>query len=332
MNPSSILCIRFSSLGDILLTLPALELLRKEFPETKISYLTKESFAPILRNHRDIDELILLKKKESLSGLRNRIPRSYDIIIDWHNSFRSRALRWLLSSNKKLVFNKPYFRRFLLVNFKIDTLKEWPPVFERYAKTLSPLGIKSRPGTGYLLTQEDYFTNEDQADFIFLAPGANWFTKRWPAKKYMDLGDKLIKKGYNVGLIGSDMEFALGENIASNWPKSRFVNFCGKISLDKLPSLIKMSKAVVSNDSALMHMAAIAQVPVVGVFTSTTKSLGFTPPGSLFFRAEADDISCRPCSHIGLAKCPKDHFNCAEMISVEKVLLLLDQILKPAAK
>lgn len=330
MNPSSILCVRFSSLGDILLTLPALELLRKKFPGAKITYLTKESFAPILKNHRDIDEVILLQKKERLKSLVSRMPRRFDVIVDWHNSFRSRGLRWLLKAEQKLAFKKPYFKRILLIRLKIDTMRTLPPVFERYIETLKPLGIESQSTVGYLHTEE--WESDSEKGLVLFAPGANWFTKRWPADKYKELGNILIKEGYRIGFIGSEAEYEVAQNIAQNWEQNRFKNFCGKIPLEKLASIISSSKAVVSNDSALLHMAAISQVPVIGIFTATTASLGFTPPGKSFVRVEAPGVACRPCSHIGLKECPKAHFDCAEGISVEKVYEALLQVLMPAAK
>jgi len=183
---------------------------------------------------------------------------------------------------------------------------------------------------------------------IIIAPGAKHFTKRLPLQKYVDLSIKLLEKyeKLNIILLGGKEEIELGQSIIDkiinvnlsnltnptnlinlsnltnqkNDLSSRIFNFIGELTLLESMSLISESKGILCNDSGIMHLASATKTPIIATFGSTTQELGFTPLSDNFLIIEKD-VECRPCSHIGLDKCPKGHFRCMNEIQIDEIIL-----------
>lgn len=335
-----ILFIRFSSLGDIILTTPAVNLARKIWPQADIIYATKKKFADVLNGNEAIDKIVTLNQGESISSLVKKTGKQFDIVIDLHNSARSRFFRFRLSKKMVAVFSKPYLRRLLLVKLKINLMQNVKPVAWRAIDTVKQAARKwDNQETSEIdkYIPEAYVAIENSQSLmpesfarakgpvVALAPGATWYTKRWPLDKFAQtiqkLDDRLEK--FKVIITGGHAEKQIGhkltETLAARLPHIHIWDACGSLSIAQTAWVLKHSDIVLTNDSGLMHIAAATEVPLVALFLGTTPQLGFIPFTDKCTVIQAEHVSCRPCNHKGLKKCPRRHFHCANDIEPHNV-------------
>ncbi|MEO5928402.1 MAG: glycosyltransferase family 9 protein, partial [Candidatus Kapaibacterium sp.] len=245
----------------------------------------------------------------------------YDIVFDLHNSLRSRYMRAALGK-EVAVFAKPSLAKWLLVHRKINRLHPIIPIPERYLAVGGPFGLKN-DGLGLeLFTGGALSPILPVADrrTIALAPGARHATKRWPAESFAALGTMLAREhGARIILFGSAGERELCGTIARDIDGD-VVNLAGHITLPEAAAAMDCCDLVVSNDSALAHVAAARQRPVVAIFGSTVREFGFAPYGTRSLVVENEGLYCRPCTAIGRESCPEKHFRCMLEITVEDVM------------
>lgn len=332
--PRKILVIRFSSLGDVLLCTPILDVLRKNFPLTEIHFLTKKICSPILKNNPNINRLILYDG-ESPFYWRERIQKEgYDFVVDLHNSLRSRLIRYCTFGVRFGIYHKPYFKRWVLIHLKKNLFEQPPPhITERYLGALKPLDIvekSSLPQRPTLIPVEEIPTAAEEflrQDTIAMAPGSRWFTKQWPPEYFARLIEGIweYRPELQVLLLGGKEEREIGNQILQSIPHERqaqLFNGIGEFSLDESFAVLAQCRLLVCNDSSLMHAATALpkEIPVVALFLSTVREFGFYPMGRHSIVLQAPKISCRPCDHKGLARCPKKHFRCGYELKPEQVL------------
>jgi lipopolysaccharide heptosyltransferase II len=305
-NINEILIIRLSSLGDILLSTPLIRSIKKKFPHITIDYLLREEYKDVLINNPYINKLFLFKRNEN-SFSDELASDNYDLIIDLQNNIRSASIRNKIKSGSVRIFNKRTLDKLLLVKFKINNLKEAKQIPIRYAESID----------GFELDEEglDLFTgikkasiNGKEKDYIGFAPGSRHFTKSWPEDYYISLGKKLSDEGKTVVLFGGKEGMKICEEISKSIFNS--IDLSNNSNLLQTATNMKECKAVVCNDSGLMHTACAMKVPVLALFGSTVKEFGFTPYKNSNLILENKTLSCRPCTHIGRENCPKKHFKC----------------------
>lgn len=325
-----ILIIRFSSIGDILLTTPFIRQVRSFFPNAHITYLVKKEFYGLIKFNHNINKVILFDSKggyKSLKALaKNLAGENYSLVYDLHNNFRSNQVVKNFRDVKlyKIVKNK--LKRFFFVYFKLNFYKKILLAPEKYLNVGVPSGVIDNgekleifwSGETESFIEKTINQNNLIKDrYVCIAPGAAHPTKMWPIEKIVELIKKiLMDTNIKIVLVGGQQEkYLLSEFNDDN----RVVNFFGKLSLLETAAVINQSKGLITNDSGLMHMAVSVKKPLVAIFGSTAKELGFFP-----FRANAEIIEneklwCRPCSHIGRNFCPLGHFKCMQDISVKQV-------------
>lgn len=322
-NIAKILVIRLSSLGDVLLTTPIVRSLKQNNPNAQIDFLVKKEFADVYKFNPWISSLLFFEKEKSdqISAIIKH--NEYDVIIDLQNNFRSRAL-YKNSISKIYRFKKPFFKKLLLVYFKVDLLKESKTIVERYAETanikLDTLGLEFYTDT------ETKLELDKNKKYIGFCPGAKHFSKQWPADYFIELGNELSKVGFSVILLGGASEKELCAKISANIPNS--INRQNENDLFETAAVMEKCSLIVTNDSGLMHIASSLQKPVAAIFGSTVKSLGFTPYKVKNLILENNSLFCRPCSHIGRSTCPKKHFKCMIDVTPQYVLNHLQNFLK----
>ncbi|HDP98538.1 MAG TPA: lipopolysaccharide heptosyltransferase II [bacterium] len=335
-----ILIIRFSSIGDILLTTPAIRLLKARFPECRIDFVIKRQFSELLAAHPAIDRLYQFNNSQP-DGLRKlgREVREqhYDLILDLHNNFRSHYLTMNSRAKFVLRYQKPLLRRLLLVKFKINLFKRALPVYQRYLKPLQRWGIRD-DGLGLdiffkpeiiakINVKYQSFFQQSSKPVIGIAPGASFATKRWSAHGFKRVADHLLENS-NTALVflgdTADRELIDSLNIKKS---DKLVNAAGELSIAETAALVDHCDLVLTNDSGLMHLAEALKKKVVAIFGSTTRELGFFPTSANCVVIEKIDVPCRPCSHIGRQKCPKDHFRCMEEITPQQVIEEIENLL-----
>jgi heptosyltransferase-2 len=330
-EPDKILIIRFSSLGDIILTTPFLKVLRHHYPNSQIDYLTKSSYTDIIRFNPNVNNVISVDDSlefKELMKLRKKLSASkYNLIIDLHNNLRTFYLRTFLRiSTKFIVYKKLSLRKLLLVNFKINLLKNIPAISQRYISTLRKiLNLKTGSTeflpeifTGDITRQQlEKILNELKIPvagrLICIVPSSKHYTKTYPAEYYVELINKFDKQKYSFILIGKGED---KENIGmiQSLTGHNVYDLCDKLDLLELAELMKKCSLVITGDTGPMHIAEAVNVPIIMLSGSSVREFGFYPQSENAVVLENNGIKCRPCSHIGRSSCPKGHFKCMKEI------------------
>ena len=329
-----ILVIRLSSLGDIVLTLPALKALKTRFPGARVDVLVKARYRDLLQGHPHVDGLFVLREGEGIRALAGRLrERSHDIVVDLHANLRSRLLCLLLSAGTTLRISKRPLRRRLMVLLH-RRFKRPVHTADLYLQTLRPLGIEARREVPRLTVppeeqQEAQRFLEDHGlagrrTLVGLHPGARWPGKRWPAKRFVEAGQRLIEQGRkSVVVFGGEGEEALAEEVARGIGPQAVA--AAGLSLRPLTALIARCGLFITNDSGPMHLAGALGVPAVAIFGPTHPVLGFWPLGErdVFLTA---DLKCSPCSLHGDRRCPRDWL-CLREVTVDRVVQAAGRII-----
>jgi ADP-heptose:LPS heptosyltransferase len=324
-----ILVVRYSSIGDIVLTSAVVRCIKQQLTGAEVHYLTKKQFGPILRSNPNIDILWLYDH-----NFRDLIPQlksqGFDFIVDLHRNYRSAFVKHQLGV-ASASFPKLNLKKWLTVQFKLNLLPDIH-VVDRYFKTVIPLGVKNDGlGLDYFIAAADEVepdklpvTHRD--GFIAIVIGGKHNTKIFPAEKVVEVCRKLSQP---VILLGGKEDTARGE-IVSNHIGRQVYNACGVYNFSQSASLIRQSDAVLSNDTGLMHVAAAFKKPIVSVWGSTIPAFGMYPYLPAPFKsssmiAEVTGLSCRPCSKIGFRECPKKHFKCMKEIDIHEIINFLNE-------
>lgn len=321
-----ILLLRFSSIGDIILTSPVIRCLKLQ-TGAEVHYLTKKAFAPILTPNPYVDRVFSFEKKlsEVLPALRSE---KYDWIFDLHGNLRSARVKWALGRPSR-TFSKLNFEKWLLVQFGINRLPQ-VHIVDRYLETVKPLGVKyDGNGLDYFIPENEMVHPAEFSEQLGTQPyvvfnlGANHSTKRLPLDKMVEICNLL--KG-PVLLLGGKAEVALGEHLSAACGP-HIVNCCGKLSLHQSASLVKQAAKVLTHDSGFMHIAAAFQKKIVSVWGNTIPEFGMYPKYkdgvNQNTSIEVSGLNCRPCSKIGFAQCPKGHFKCMREQNISAILAAL---------
>ena len=318
-----ILVIRFSSIGDIVLTTPVIRCLKKQLEDVEVHYLTKKQFLSVIRANPHIDRIHTIDDSidEIIPELRKQ---NYDHIVDLHKNFRSKGV--IMKLRKPATsFNKINVRKWLAVNLKINRLPD-VHIVDRYFQAVEHLGVKNDDeGLDYFIPESDEVNMTDlpqthRNGYIGWVIGGTYFTKIYPDDKIIEVCRKIQKP---VVLLGGKSDAERGDRIAEAVGDSVF-NACGKFSLNGSASLVKQADKIITNDTGLMHVAASFRKEIISLWGNTIPGFGMYPymPGdeekSTIF--EVKNLSCRPCSKLGYEKCPKKHFDCMRKIDIERIV------------
>ncbi len=332
-NIKRVLIIRTSSFGDIILTTPLIRALAQSLPGARIDYFTKQQYQSLLQYHPSV-KVIGFDPDSGLAGLiravRELKANRYDLVIDLQVNPRSIILRGFSGARMQRRYRKYSLKRRLLKR-GINLLREAPPVAERYFSALEDFGILPN-GKG----PEIFFPDQERnrADQILagaglagmpllgLAPGASRFTKQWPAERFAQTGAILAGK-FSAGVVilgGKEDQGAAGKAAAGLQARGivKVKNLAGSLSILESAAVLSRLNLLLSNDTALMHLATAVGTPVAAIFGSTSRELGFFPYSKKATVLEAEGLSCRPCSLHGEPECPEGHFQCMLLLDPEK--------------
>jgi len=317
-----ILVIRFSSIGDIVLTSPVIRCLKEQVKDAEIHFLTKQSFSPIISENPHVDKVFGIQKKlaEVLPLLKKE---GYDYIVDLHHNIRTKQVIWALNVPSK-SFPKLNFKKWLLVQLKINTMPVLH-IVDRYFKATQFFNINNDlKGLDFFIPAKDEVKTSElpsnfSKGFIAIVIGAQHFTKRMPNYKIIALCKSLPLPAV---LIGGKEDLLNGKTIESELGNSVY-NACGKYNLFQSASIIKQSKLVISHDTGMMHIAAAFNKKIISIWGNTVPEFGMYPympqHSKNNFVAEVKNLSCRPCSKIGKTSCPKGHFKCMNDIDLDEI-------------
>jgi heptosyltransferase-2 len=324
-----ILIIRFSSIGDIVLTTPVIRNVKMQVPNAEVHYCTRENYQNILANNPYIDKIFVLQN--SLYALAKQLQaEKYDYILDLHNNMRTIRLKTLLGvyipfaeKPKCASFEKLNIEKFMYVNFSINKMPAIH-IVDRYLATTKMLAIEpDNLGLDYFISPQDIIKLENlpkthQNGYVAYTVGAQHTTKKLPFAKMIELCSKINQP---IILLGDKNDAKIGEEIEKYFANSStntiIFNACGKFNLNQSASLVQQATMVFAHDTGLMHIAAAFQKTIYSIWGNTTPALGMYPYRTKFFVLENKTINCRPCSKIGFDQCPKKHFNCMNQMKFD---------------
>lgn len=341
-NIEKILIIRFSSLGDVILTTPVISALKTKFPHSRIFFLTKSQYGDVLRTDPRIFSLIQFDPTEKHKGFPGFMRlvfqlRSYDfdLLVDLHANLRSFFVRHLVKSKIKLKYNKRWLSRFLMVHCKFFKTKSIHTV-NSYMKVLKKMQINTPEKNPLIFLSRD----DEESSKLFLLeqkvekddivvgvhPGARWQTKRWDEGKFKQVCQDLIgRHNCKIMLLGDVGDEELTENISKDMPDAKLIKAVG-LPAGRFMSLIRRCDCLITNDSGPMHMASALQVPVVAIFGPTHPRLGFAPVGSENVVLCAN-VKCSPCSLHGEKRCSMRSRFCMDLLGPEMVVEAVERLI-----
>ena len=317
------LIIRFSSIGDIVLTTPVIRCLKQQVPDAEVHFLTKSDFYAVVANNPYLDKVHLLAHSWELM-IEELQTEQYDYIIDLHHNTRTLRVKKALKV-KSFSFYKLNIQKYFLTAFKINFLPK-VHIVDRYLKTVESFGVKNDgAGLDYFISPDEETKRHDipashAAGYIACVIGAALGTKKWPVHKWKAFCEQM---NHPIILLGGPEDAVAGNEIAST-DTVKIYNACGKFKLNESADLIRKAKFVISNDTGLMHIAAAYKKQIISLWGNTVPAFGMTPyygdaPVAEVV-LETKRLWCRPCSKIGFKKCPLGHFKCMEKIEVEDLL------------
>jgi len=315
------LIIRFSSIGDIVLTTPVIRCLKQQVNGAEIHYLIKKRYSKILKRNPYVDKIHEFEGdlSKTISALKKE---NYHYIIDLHRCLRSKIVKIRLKV-LAFPFNKLNLQKWIIVNFKINILPDIH-IVDRYFKTVSLFDVKNdNIGLDYFIPKEDEIDIKQLPlkktdNFIAFVIGAKHATKQLPVEKMISICKKI---SFPVILLGGTEDIELGNKIEKEI-NTKVYNACGKYNINQSASLIKQSCVVITHDTGLMHIAAAFKKKIISIWGNTIPEFGMYPymPGEGSEIIEVKNLKCRPCSKIGHNKCPKKHFKCMNEINEEKII------------
>ena len=318
-----ILLIRFSSIGDIVLTTPVVRCLKQQLPEAELHVLTKSSYRSLYAANPHINKVYEYgdNLKELIRELREE---HYDFVVDLHKNWRSLRVRTALHC-PSASFPKLDFRKFLYAKLKIGHMPQ-VHIVDRYFKAVEKLKVHNDgQGLDFFFNEGDIMHYEDLPEtfregFVAFVIGGQHATKILPEDKVVEVCEAL---DYPVVLVGGPEDAARGERIKER-VGSYVGNSCGSLTVGQSASLLQLADAVVTNDTGMMHIAAALRKPIVSVWGNTVPEFGMYPylPQGLAPAAivENRNLKCRPCDKLGYAKCPKGHFDCMKSLDSKEIV------------
>jgi len=325
-----ILIIRFSSIGDIVLTSPVVRCIDEQIPDVQIHYLTKPAFANILLRDKRIHR-VWEWSDQADNLLKELKAESFDFIVDLHHNLRSWRVKRVLNCPSK-SFQKLNFQKYLKVNFGINVLPK-EHIVDRYLKTVEVLGVQNdKKGLDFFLQSEDEIVPKSiteiiKTPFVALAIGAMHATKQMPLEKL----DELISLiSYPIILLGGLNDKKTGEQLQIKFP-TKVLNACGAVTLGQSAFITSKSSVLITHDTGMMHIGAALKRPIISIWGNTIPEFGMSPymPGnsSVHYEMEVKGLSCRPCSKIGHKACPKKHFRCMNLQDSREISRITSRII-----
>lgn len=324
--------VRFSSLGDIVLTSPALRALHQAFPDASLEFITTRPYRELAEALPHVTKVHTLHRwgHDFFGDAEALKARAFDRLADLQGSPRSRKLRKILQVPDTLIFTPPRIRRLIYILGRVK-IGEFPPVPVRYIQALRSWGVEADDSglevsiPDELLQQitEKWPVLQDQP--IIIVPGAKHPTKQWPGDYWIDLIQR--RKNDNIILVGKPDPITdyIAEQTAEN---SNIVNLVGKTTILELAAVMHYARCVVTVDTGPMHLAAAAGVPVAAIFGSTDETLGFYPYHHRDLVVLEHHLACRPCHPHGWKRCPLGHHRCMRLSRPETVVAAMDKLMK----
>jgi heptosyltransferase-2 len=337
--PDKFLVIQTAFIGDAILTLPMIEKLKEKFPSEEIDVLCIPSTQEIFSASPFVSGVLVLDKRGKHKSIlqmykfANQIKdKKYSKIFSPHRSFRTSLL--VTQSGVKDTYGFSTSSMFHVYKHVVDYEFESHEV-QRNLKLIGfdyssdswriiPKLTISELARSKVLDFLSYL--KPKRDFIAIAPGSIWKTKRYPEKYFREIINYFINRSYNIIVIGSEADKEMCERIAGS-NGSSLVSAAGKFSIIESIELLRNVKLLVTNDSAPTHMGVCADIPVLTIYTSTIPGFGFYPYNKKSSYISYDNLKCKPCGIHGYEFCPIKTFDCGEKLVPQNIITKMEDIL-----
>jgi lipopolysaccharide heptosyltransferase II len=338
-EPKKILIIRFSSIGDIVLASPLIRVLRKRFPYSQIDFIVRKDYAELIRFNPNLNYIYEFNAHGGFRELRqltNTVRQSnYDLVIDIHNSLRSRYIRSFSGVKKVVVINKRIFERTMLVRLKKNYYTDIVSVMDRYIEPIGIYGIENDAQGLNIFVPDEVVSRvtgkmaslrlNTFREVVGFCPSAKHLTKCWPQERFIETGIRLTRDlKAKIIIFGGKSDTtlcaAIAQAINDKIEGGYATEYSNQFTLLETAAAMQFCNTIVTNDSGLMHIAAAMKKKIVAIFGSTVREFGFSPVGTINIVVERKGLYCRPCSHIGRSNCPEGHFRCMNEIQIDDVI------------
>ena len=328
-----ILIIQTAFLGDVILATPIIEKLHQFYPEAQLDFLVKKGNEQLLLGHPLLNKLYILDKKKKYKSIWQLVKQfrqqKYDLIVNMHR-FASSGIITALSGAKATVgFDKnPFaFTYTIKVKHYIGDKQNYKHEVTRNLELIQSFTDDSfaMPKLYPSAEEEQSVLQYKSTKYVCIAPCSVWFTKQFPAEKWMQLV-KQLPTDITIYLLGAPSDGAVCEEIKKSDKEHTIINLAGKLPLKQSCALMRDAVLNYVNDSGPLHLASASNAPVCAVFCSTIPKFGFGPLSGFHKIVQVDyDLYCRPCNLHGYKKCPEGHFKCAIDIDIQKLLDVFEE-------
>ncbi len=315
-----VLIIRFSSIGDIILTTPIARAINEQIPNSEVHFLTKKHFTGLLQNNPNISKIWGFDKNAK-GLLKSLKAEKYDHIVDLHNNLRTKRFSLLLRVPTKRL-NKLNWQKWVMVRLKKNLLPD-KHIVDRNFDVVAGLNVTNdNKGLNYFIDETCQIPDSIRVPnrYVCYAIGGQHATKKMPHSKMIEFCDK---SEITVVLIGGKEDEEMGRKLESSC--RNVISLCGKLSIDQSALIMKNALWVVTHDTGMMHIAAALKKKIISIWGNTIPEFGMYPylPDDESKSFEVSDLHCRPCSKIGYEKCPVDNFNCMNQQDIDGMLRVI---------
>ncbi len=328
-----LLFIRFSSIGDIVFTTPAIRAAKEQLPGVEIHFLTKASMKSVTEANPYIDHFHYLEN--DLSKTIDKLKSiGFDYVIDLHKNFRTYKIKRALGF-PSLAYKKLSWQKMLLTKLHFNFMPV-RHISDRCVDTLAPLGvINDGKGLDYFVPSQISLNSSTipathKDGYIALVIGASFATKKLPIEKLRTLCTQLK---YPIVLVGGKEDTFEGDQVASVDARKVF-NACGKFSLHESALIVQQSKTVISHDTGFLYIACAYHKKTVAIWGATSPALQVEPyypaldlnsngararASEMYYNSIVPYLSCQPCSNYGTKQCPQGHFACMRQQDISMI-------------
>jgi len=316
---SKILVVRFSSIGDIVLTSPVLRCLKSQL-SSELHFLTKIKYFHVIKNNPNIDKFYTISN--SISEVLNNLEiEKYDLIIDLHCNLRSFYLSKKLRI-KSIGYNKQNFKKLIFILTGVNFIKKIH-VTDRYFSNLHKIGVYNDNLGLDFFTDKLHFSKYDISQkYIAWCIGASNKNKKLSYEQISKVCNKL---DLPILLLGDDNDKDLGSTVQLNATKKNVINFCGELTLQESSYILKNSELVLTNDTGLMHIASAFNKKIISFWGCTKPILGFEPLVSKQKSVKICSKNTRPCSKHG-KYCRISKNGCVKNIDSDIILKSIENL------
>lgn len=328
-----ILIIRFSSIGDIVLTQPIVKRLHEVFPQAELCFLTKPQYRGIPLQF-GVPLVVSDNQEHNLKRYHLRWS-DFDLVFDLQNKLNSFLVKLKTRSAKHFTYNKQRRLRQRIVTHKTEesiasTLDLYKSALNKAALVLNKSELSARldlpalqaAAESNMQKYKELFPQVDKT-YVALFPGANHTTKQYPPELLVEFINQAGNQ-YHFLMLGSSKELPI-TNLIKSHTIGRTTDLCGQFSISEIIEVISKVRIVISNDSGPMHIAAALSKSQIAIFGATHPRLGFKPLNDKALILSTE-LPCQPCSLHGGKKCPLKHFNCMRSIQPETVVKALHKL------